>query len=162
MYNHHGVQPLSDAVDAARYFVADNCQTEPPLPAAYGRQGVTLLVRDPHWVFAFWESHTPQSQLEVYNTDQSGQKRELVAATAVEGIGARYVHVPYSGSHYVGYLSLPGEESIESAVVATPPDAPSDVFDEAWMSIEALQHWLRNRALPSSPGIAPLLLPEHR
>ncbi len=161
MHNQPGVQPLSDAADASRYLVAGARQTEPPLPSAYAKNQVTLLVRDPHWIYAFWECHAADGRLDLYRTDPSSTVRDLVATFPVTGTGSRYLHVPHAAGHYIAGLTASGLPTLMSALVQTPPDAPSDLYDEAWMSIDALQYWLRQRTLASSPGITPLVLPEH-
>lgn len=153
MYTHPGPQPLSDAIDAVRFLPREgSIAAMPPLPAEYGEAGLTLLVQDPHCLFAFWEGAFDGGSLEVYATDDQGFPRQIVASAPVVERGSLYVNVPYANCRYVGILTPVSGPPLQSAVVATPPSRPSEVVDEAWMTIEGVDARWHHVTSATSPG----------
>lgn len=143
-------RPLSDAADAGRFLTHPSQPPRAPLPQRYGA-GLTLLVRDPHCLFAFWEAEGEDPwRLEVYATDEMGSSREWFAAWPVGPMGSRYLEVPHPGHHYVARL-VSATAVYESSIVETPPAGPSPIEDESWLTLGALNRWVRTWGGASSP-----------
>ncbi len=142
---------------------------EHPLPWSYGETRLTLLVRDPYWLFAYWEL-----------TDEGRSAAEgLVGREA--WAGARpvlRVHDTSTGTAYdvavneearnwylnvgqpdrtwyaeIGRLTEGGRFVMmaRSNTVHTPRDGPSDVIDPRW---PPLGRGAWPGGLPASPGMA--------
>ena len=152
--------PLDDQADAARLLPArPDVVDVPELPETYGHPGLTLMVKDPESLFAYWESspcHGAEAHwLRVYETDATGSElhplsdRYLVAAT-----GRFHIQVPHGGRHYVVRLESDlGEPLLTSNVVATPSGRPSDQYDTAWLTQGVFSRWFEvEPGGPSSPG----------
>lgn len=154
-------QALSDAVDADRFVgpsVAVESVPDAELPAWYGSNRLTLLVRDPLWIFAFWELAYPPPPplwLNVYRLDPEGRPAELVGAHAVGASGRFHLPVPLGGARYMATLHAGGEPfpRLVSNAVTTPPGEPSSLEDEAWITLKALYSWTEASGWGgSSPG----------
>src|SRR5690606_28176014 len=108
------------AADAGRFLTHPSHPPRAPLPQRYGA-GLTLLVRDPYCLFAFWEAEGEEPcRLELYATDDAGARREWIAAWPVGPRGSRYLHVPYAGCRYVARL-ICAAGAYDSSIVETPP-----------------------------------------
>lgn len=136
---------------------------EYPLPGAYGQDQLTLLVRDPQCVFAFWEvtpegwdaavrrlpgSGPPAPVLRVYDLGgcphlAAHWRREDARGRAefhVAGASSWYVHTRTPGLVLAAEIGARRGEAFvaiaRSRAVATPPGRPSDDVDADWMTIE--------------------------
>ena len=110
---------------------------------------LVLMVRDPQWLFCYWELHGPKLPgvraergqgfidacawvLRVYRISE-GVAVDMEIEPAV---GNWYIHVGTFGMYQLelGLLSPDGEwiSLLVSQVVGTPREAPSDVVDEEW------------------------------
>lgn len=109
------------------------------LPAGYGDNRVVLMVRDPFCIFTYWETFQSENEriLRVYETlnwnhfdiEVTGNTRNW------------YIKVPLAGKTYcveIGYIDANGKfiALARSNFVTTPPDGPSDIIDEEWMTLE--------------------------
>src|SRR5690606_31625976 len=114
----------------------------PPLPARYGEDRVTLLVRDPETLFAYWEL-TPQAMeracrdqgcppealtplLRLHDLSQTGPPEEV----AVGHAESWYLHVGRPGHRFQAELGFRGPGGgftpiSRSNLVATPPREPA-------------------------------------
>lgn len=124
-------------------------------PHAYGDNRIVLLVRDPHWLHAYWEI-TENKYREVsgmLGKDFSGSREILRVHNTSENpwksfditvsYGSRnwYINVPDANSTYVvdiGFLAPDGRFLVtaRSNAVTTPRDGPSDIIDEEWMLVD--------------------------
>lgn len=124
-------------------------------PHAYGDNRIVLLVRDPHWLHAYWEI-TENKYREVsgiLGKDFSGSREILRVHNTSENpwksfdintsYGARnwYINVPEADRTYIvdiGFLSQDGRfvGMARSNAVTTPRDGPSDIIDEEWMIVD--------------------------
>ena len=124
-------------------------------PHAYGDNKIVLLVRDPHWIHAYWEITESKYKeignilgkdldrskqvLRVYNTSTLPWKSFDIYT--VYGGRNWYINVPEANCTYVvdiGFLG-PGQRFIAMArsnAVTTPRDGMSDIIDEEWMTID--------------------------
>lgn len=134
------------------------------LPTGYGENGITTLVKDPHWIYAYWEI-TPtavrqfeslygpgswelsQPLLHVYDLTELGH-----AATAEQP----FLEIPLTGHATNWYIRvgrprhtfklklgrrLPNNvfvPLVTSNIVTTPGDSISDVIDPLWPPLEAV------------------------
>ena len=130
---------------------------DPHLPAYYAENGLVLLVRDPWWLFAFWEV-TPGREAEVKeHMAQKGFYRDKtilriydVTPTSTDTAGIFFdIEINHLNSNWyvdvgsphrkwvaeIGFKTQSGDffMLVRSNVVQTPPFGISDVLDEEWM-----------------------------
>lgn len=120
-----------------------NEQIMEELPLNYRGEQLTLLVRDPHVLFAFWQSESNDDRLQLYLSDPAGTPRQLIDEFSLDGADRRYIPVPLAGRHYVGRIVRAGRPPLESNIVMTPPDRPSHVEDPYWKPIDSIEQWLQ-------------------
>jgi hypothetical protein len=123
------------------------------LPSTYGEDRVTLLVRDPHWLYAYWDfSAATRQQLD----RMDGGKAVLRVKDVTEadpdvprgfsdvelppGADNWYVHVDAPECNYcvdIGILTPAGDFVVlaRSNTVRPPRSRPSDVLAEEWRGI---------------------------
>jgi hypothetical protein len=160
------VRPLrqeQERVEDAKYYMgpAEYRVTEQAadLPAAYGDNIIVALVRDPYWIYTYWEVspqliqkakaelaekwETAKSVLRVYDiTDKefNGSNANHYFDIEISGGATNwYVNVGQPNRSYcvdIGLLTADGQLYIlaRSNQVTTPRDSMSDVVDEKWMS----------------------------
>lgn len=129
-----------------------------PLPSQYGRTRLTVLVRDPEWIFAFWEISGEDRQR--HGMDGPAQARRMVLrvydTTGSRSVddAHRYYDVPVtdqSASWYL-HISQPDRTWIvdlgyydehgnfrtvaRSNQIVTPRDSISNDVDEQWMLVD--------------------------
>lgn len=137
--------------------------TKYDLPAAYGVTFLTLLVRDPQCIFAFWEvSADDRRHAEQYARRQcsgDGQARLVLRMYDVTNgekylfdidvtdEQSRYIFFDAPGRTYRASIGVQTEGTIdcftviaESNTVRTPPGRPSDIMEAEWMSFQQLFH----------------------
>lgn len=119
-------------------------------PGGYGDNKITALVRDPYWLYFYWE-------ISLYKVDelrkQAGEEafscsRQTLrlydtaswqySDTDVGGAGNWYVRVPAPNRSYCGEIGfkLPDGRFLVAArsnIVTTPLDRMSDIIDEEWL-----------------------------
>ena len=131
------------------------------LPAAYGRDRIVLMVRDPYWLHSYWELTTTSVQraeaalgqdwynakpiirlLDVTSEDVSGSSEAVVRDIEIHGgCNNWYIDVqspPRSFRVDIGYLTRSGRFYVlsRSNVVTTPRAGVSDKIDENWADIQ--------------------------
>lgn len=134
-----------------------------PIPDRYGRDRLVLMVQDPWHVFAYWEI-TPESLARLRGTVGDGP----IVLVLHTPNGREQREVDLAGGNY--YLSLAPDADYRAELalrdakghlhilavsnsVRTPPAAPSDRADEAWMAVDETFHELLDRAgLPGAAG----------
>lgn len=135
----------------------------PELSDAYGDNRIVLMVRDPEWLFTYWElrqdvienaRNTPvplaegaKSILRVYNVTEiifNGYNANKYFDIEVSG-GARswHIHADEPNRSFcvdIGFLAPDGTFRVlsRSNIVRTPRMDISEVVDEEWMSINEL------------------------
>ncbi len=131
-------------------------ETVGDLPAGYGDHFIYLLVRDPHWMYAYWEIQRDREQTALESLGGNWAKVKSVlriynlslstAGTCFSDIVLRnmsenwYIEVEPNSS-YVVEIGLLHEDGrfvmlVRSNVVTTPRITMSDVLDEEWMGID--------------------------
>jgi len=162
-------QTIADeaATDVKQHFFHDqHIHAGPPppqaprdLPDEYGDTKLVLLVRDPEWVYAYWE--LSQDTRRHFQLPDNGSEKNLVLRLFkisgrnwpdepahyffdIEvGSGARswYVQLPEANENWCAEIGLFDEQSIfvtvcRSNVINTPRNSISDHVDSEWMTVE--------------------------
>jgi len=148
------------------------------IPNGYGEDRLVLLVKDPWWLFAYWEVQSSteraarsqlrpedipglQTILRVFET--TGLKATAAAQHAFDiplsGLTTNwYIHVNAPNRSFVvelGLLARSGQfiTLLRSNAVTTPRSEPSEVIDEEWMVSDASTWALLG--LPVGAGSSP-------
>ncbi len=126
------------------------------LPPFYNQTKITLLVRDPYWLFTYWDLHQEVKEklrneyngweripfgLRVYGEEESGSGQPEFFDVAVSPHTSNwYINVKPNHKYtvHLGYFAPSGEfiTLACSNTVTTPRDGISSVIDEEWMIIE--------------------------
>jgi hypothetical protein len=166
------IRRAEELVEERKYYagpVIQKFSEEKPfeLPAAYGDNRIVIMVRDPHWIYAYWEINDKRKReiIQEIGEELLAKSKELLRVydtgswnsfdIEVTG-GARtwYIRVPAPNRTYcvdIGYLTPDGRfiTAARSNWVTTPLDHMSDVIDEQWM----IPDWERIYALSGGFGI---------
>jgi len=120
-----------------------------PVPDSYGFDRLALMVRDPQWVFCYWELHgailpdlrAQRGQAFIDSCAWVLRLYRINEGTAVDMeiepvVGNWYIHVGGAGKYQLelALLSPDGEwiSLLVSEVVETPREGPAEVVDEEW------------------------------
>lgn len=126
------------------------------LPDNYGDNQIYLLIRDPHWIYAYWEiqkdhqeAHLAElggswdqvtSVLRVYDISDPDGKTTFFDVILRNMVTAWYLNVLPNHSYYVeiGLLHRDGRfiALARSNFITTPRSGMSEVIDEKWMSVD--------------------------
>jgi len=133
---------------------------EQDLPSGYNETYLTLVARDPHWIYAYWEvvpglidslrlQHGP-------DIDRAGCVIRMYDVSCIDFNGSNANHTwdigvgTNSSNHYINLwsdnvsycadlgLKLPNGQFVQLArsnVVRNPRKTPSDRYDEIWMDL---------------------------
>ncbi|HEY8417344.1 MAG TPA: DUF4912 domain-containing protein [Limnochordales bacterium] len=145
------------------------------LPPGYGTDRLTLLVRDPWCVFAFWEvtaaswhdaarrlasdGETPQLVLRLHDlTGAQGADGGTYTDLVVSWRDRWYIHLDRPGRTLIAEIGAGTSWSFvpiaRSNVVHTPPGTVSEWAEAGWMSVEAAYRLLSPGAWGgTSPGL---------
>jgi hypothetical protein len=150
----------SEAAAPVRTPLGDPHADPRSLPEQYGHTRLTVLVRDPEWLFAYWEiteedarSHGlsgasqagPKIALRVYDVTgvrfTGGNARSFFDVPVTEYAKSWYLHVGVpcrSWSVDLGTIGADGTFTViaRSNRVETPRAAVSDETDEQWMEVD--------------------------
>ena len=138
-------------------------------PQNYGKNQLTLLVRDPEWLHAYWEItdevqgefskqfgdlwNDSRAMLRIY--DVTGGEQLLFKDIQIQDYaGSWYIHVGSSNHTFfvdLGRLLPDGRfyRIARSNSVTTPSNCISDVIDPNWVPIEAIWSSLSAQGLES-------------
>jgi hypothetical protein len=139
--------------------------TEKPfeLPSRYGETRIVALVRDPHWIFVYWEVRETSKWegsrpvLRLYEEGGTYQQIEIN-----DDADNWYIHTGKPNTTFWVELGriLPDGTYIliaRSNLVTTPRDRVSEIVDEEWLLLAEQEKELYEKieALsgPSSPGL---------
>lgn len=149
-----------ERVEQSKYFVPQQVfqpttKREFDFPQFYGDNRIVLLVRDTHWLHAYWEIiQSKYDEVRAVLGDDFVKSKEILRVynTSTEPWksfdmeifgGARnwYINVPEPDRTYIvdiGYLAPDGRFLMmaRSNAVTTPRDRMSDIIDEEWMTID--------------------------
>ena len=127
------------------------------IPNEYHTTRIVLMVKDPEWIYTYWEvSPSKRAELQI-DYDQmvlrvydvtginfDGNNAHKYFDISPDGIATNwYIHVPLPERDYcvdLGYYDSERNFCIiaRSNIVSVPRNGVSDAFDEEWMSIEEL------------------------
>lgn len=134
------------------------------IPREYYENRIVLLIRDPEWLYAYWEV-TPDAMgdanrraadaearltLRIYDITEMKDLTYFWDIEIYQRIGNWYIHVGRPDRTYltdIGMKSTDGKFATiaRSNAGHTPPNGPSDRFDEEWWTVE------RDREVVVSP-----------
>ena len=135
---------------------------EPLLPSRYGVTMLTLLVRDPWWLYGYWEVTQAQAAavqrmmspeeraqyqtvLRLYDVtgapDDLGRAHRTLDVVLTHDVDNWFIDTGEANRTWVaelGYRTASGRwyALVRSNVVTTPRAGPSDQCDEAWMTTD--------------------------
>jgi hypothetical protein len=125
---------------------------EETLPLGYGEDRIVLMVRDPYWLYSYWEirESTVQENLLRHNLSDSSYEKVLRVYSGgetdyydidVEGlINNWYINVGRPNTDFFTEFGIRVEGQffplVQSNRVQTPRAAMSEVIDEKWMTLE--------------------------
>ncbi len=160
-------------------------QMEHELPQGYGTTRLVLMVRDPYWLHAYWEiaqdvSEVVTSTLGPDGWRESSRVLRVHDVTDVEFDGSNahrtihidvgheacnwYINVDRPNRAYCAELGLVGPSGqfvllSRSNVVRTPRAGVSEVIDEEWMTLSAIERYYpQPTRLPASPEMVSAVL----
>lgn len=146
----------------------------PDLPSGYGSHRLTLMVRDPNWLYCYWELRP--ERLTAARDELDGQGWTVLRVHLLDeddnvldaweyGVGEDtlnwYVNTARPGSRFRAELGLRDEGGrfallVDSNAVTSPQDAPSERWDEEWVGLSR-ESWerleRRERPFPGSMSI---------
>ncbi|MBD3314858.1 MAG: DUF4912 domain-containing protein [Chitinivibrionales bacterium] len=128
-------------------------QADSALPDGYGDNHVYIMVRDPHWLFSYWEIQigrwnevlgqlggswdSVSTILRVYDVTEQTTSFDI---SLPPGLRNWYINVSPNRGYYVeiGLLHKDGRfiALARSNTVVTPRAGMSDIIDEQWMGID--------------------------
>lgn len=131
------------------------------LPSSYNKTKIVLMVRDPYWVYSYWDvSGDTYQWIEGIRRDAQGKIRTVLRVYDVTDINFNgfnahryydidchldaknwYIDLGTPDRSYVVDLGLIDGNGkfyliARSNVIRTPRDGPSDIIDEAWMAAD--------------------------
>ncbi|MEM4307696.1 MAG: DUF4912 domain-containing protein [Thermoplasmata archaeon] len=127
-----------------------------PLPASYEEDKLVLLVRDPRWIFAYWDlSNQSKIKLAVEIEKSLGTLRKTLRVYEltkgkkkcvdidVGNTTSWYINVPHPDTEYQAEFGLKDENDnfvpiLISNVVRVPREAPTHLTDEKWMVVNEI------------------------
>lgn len=141
---------------ASKYYLGAEEAAMPPVesmevPGGYGIDRIVAMVRDPHWIFTYWEvtleryreleahfgDEWPRCRMVLRVTDIDADPEEFFDITLPADARNWYINVHADRSYRVaiGVLGPDGTfvEVAASNVVKTPRTGMSDVIDDRWM-----------------------------
>lgn len=134
-------------------------ETVQELPSHYGENQLILMVRDPYWVYSYWEVrrekieegvralgsplHEMRWILRVHPAMSAGAASSFKPFDVEIDPNARnwYLHLSPPGASFYAELGLLDRSGkffrlVLSNTVTLPSDRPSDIIDERWMTTE--------------------------
>ncbi|MBU0650946.1 DUF4912 domain-containing protein [bacterium] len=159
------VSTVEETVENSKYYLGSSWEQTFDekrfvFPLGYSQDKIILLVRDPHWLFAYWDlsgSIVEHLKSEFGADVINGSKMVLRVKDVTDanpdnpanyydvfldyGTANWYINVPCSNRSYcteLGFITSDGRYIliIRSNTVISPRDTVSDVVDEEWMSLD--------------------------
>jgi len=152
-------ETIRQKAEAGKYYLGAEEKGIPPvesldIPAGYDVDRILAMVRDPHWIFSYWEvtgatyedlerrfgRDWPKCRMILRVYDRSRDSHSDIALT--EGARNWYIQVEPEGRYQIalGLVTPDGGfyEIILSNIVETPRTGVSDVIDDRWMIPDGL------------------------
>ncbi len=142
--------PLADADPGS---MRDPAWYAPPLPERYDVDRLTLMVRDPHWLFCYWElrpallaaarAEMPGPAwpvLRILHLDDAEGVQDIWTIDIGSDAQSWYVNTGRPGGRFRAELGLTDADGryrllVASNTVRTPMDTPSERWDEEWVGV---------------------------
>ncbi|MCX5754170.1 MAG: DUF4912 domain-containing protein [Candidatus Krumholzibacteria bacterium] len=149
-------EPIRQAAEEGKFYLGAEQRVMPPveaieIPKGYNVDRIVAMVRDPHWLFAYWEV-TDRKYRELERTfgsswasckmilrvyDKSSGKQGHFDIVLTREARTWYINVSAQGRYQVAIGALSPDGRFElvaiSSIVETPADRVSDRIDEQWM-----------------------------
>jgi hypothetical protein len=149
-------EPIRRAAEESKFYLGAEQRVMPPIesieiPKGYNVDRIVAMVRDPHWLFAYWEV-TDRKYRELERTfgsswaackmilrvyDRSSEKQSHFDVVLTREARTWYINVSAQGRYQVAIGALSPDGRFElvaiSNIVETPSDRASDRIDEHWM-----------------------------
>ena len=126
------------------------------LPDNYGDNQIYLIVRDPYWIYAYWEIQEDHQQdnlkklggkwesvvsvIRIYDTTEQGKTPTFTDVVLQNMMKCWYINTQPNHSYYVeiGLLHRDGRFIClaRSNDVTTPRSGMSEIVDDQWMSVD--------------------------
>lgn len=136
--------------------ISQRQETPRELPDNYGDNQIYLLVRDPYWIYSYWEIQEDHQQhhlaklggswenvvtvLRIYDTSESKKTPSFSDMVLQNMVRSWYINTEPNHSYYVeiGLLHRDGRFIClaRSNHVTTPRSGMSEIVDEQWMSVD--------------------------
>ncbi|MDH4128276.1 MAG: DUF4912 domain-containing protein [Spirochaetota bacterium] len=146
-----------EVIDVKTFKEPENNENDVYIPHNYNETKIVAMVRDPEWVFSYWEiNHNLWQDLDLDNK-QLVLRVYDVTAVNFNGLNANsfydiridhvsqnwYINVPLSERDYcidLGYYGAEGRfyTIARSNIISVPRNGMSNVYDEEWMTVEEL------------------------
>lgn len=156
----HPAFELEDMAQEAKFILGPSTMNDPyqeeatqELPANYGDNKLVLLPRDPYWAYLFWEIQPHRIEDGLRSLNKSLNEVRWVLRVRQLGEGGEnyydvdidpaarnwYLRLSPPGASFSADIGLLDAEGYFAALAssnpaALPPDAPSEVCDEQWMT----------------------------
>jgi hypothetical protein len=149
-------EQIRQAAEESKYYLGAEQRVMPPveaieIPKGYNVDRIVALVRDPHWIFAYWEVTDRKYRelerifgstwasckmiLRVY--DKSSEKERHFDIALMREARNWYINVSAQGRYQIAIGALSPDGRFElvaiSNIVETPSDRASDRVDERWL-----------------------------
>ncbi|MGI9952420.1 DUF4912 domain-containing protein [Moorellaceae bacterium AZ2] len=147
---------------AARKTMTPSSQRPAALPGKYGKDQIVLLVKDPYWLYAYWEiTGDKREEFErLYGTGSWEDSQPVLRVYDLTHNAYDFLHAPYfeiaitdfADNWYI-HVGKPSSTFCvdlgrlhprhgfvvlaRSNIVTTPADRPSQVIDPLWPPLEA-------------------------
>lgn len=149
-------ETIRQRAEAGKYYLGSEERAMPPveavdLPAGYGTDRIAAMIRDPHWIFSYWEvtgdsrrkaekrfgKDRPNCRLIVRVFDRTGEEESFFDIEITPEARNWYINVA-PGRRYQLAIGVRGpdgrfEQIAISNVAETPSAGISDVVDDRWM-----------------------------
>jgi hypothetical protein len=149
-------EPIRQAAEESKFYLGAEQRVMPPIeaieiPKGYNVDRIVAMVRDPHWLFSYWEvtdrkyrelertfgSLWPSCKMILRVYDRSSEKQGHFDVVLTREARTWYINVSAQGRYQIAIGALSPDGRFElvaiSSVVETPADRVSDRIDERWM-----------------------------
>ncbi len=149
-------ETIRQKAEIGKYYLGAEEQVMPPveameIPAGYDIDRIVAMVRDPHWIFSYWEiteeryreleeafgREWPDCKMVLRVFDRTTEPHTHFDIEIVGGARNWYIHVSPERRYQIAIGAMgPGGKFVEAAlsnVVETPPEGASNVIDDRWL-----------------------------
>ena len=175
------------AVYPAAKPLPDSAPASQELPTKYGKDEIVLMVKDPYWLYAYWElSDAKKKELaQRYSPDAWEKSRPLLRVYDLTDRPYDFLQAPFfeiaisdmADNWYIhagkprstfcvdlgrwfpdnGYVTI-----ARSNIVTTPADQPSNIIDPLWPPVEACWQAVEHSGKESSSLSSIALVDNHK